>query len=87
MDPCFPQVNDEEDDDSGPEISAEASLLQDGATEYPGDGVGGAESAVPAGDAVRPEGTSVDPDDPSPSTEPLPPEVTSDSAAAVEVCS
>ena len=65
-----------------------ATTLQDG-IEVDGGDSGGAEVAVPTGDAVGvgPDGSSVDPDpDPSVSAEPPPPpQVASDNDAAVEV--
>ena len=69
---------------SSPSSPFLATTLQDG-----GDS-GGAEAAVPTGDAVGvgPDGSSVDADpdpDPSVSADPPPPQVTSDGDTAVEV--
>ena len=71
---------------SSPSSPFLATTLQDGIEVDGGGDSGGAEAAVPIGDAVGvgPDGSSVDPD-PSVSADPPPPQVTSDGDAAVEV--
>ena len=72
-----------------PPVPLPPPLFSQDGIEVDGGDSGGAEVAVPTGDAVGvgPDGSSVDPDpDPSVSAEPPPPpQVASDNDAAVEV--